>query len=166
MLLRSRLVPRRRPMSLMRVIRLPAGACSAPRDSEPPAKLSFANLRAPSRQLGAPRSQARPGNHVRCRRHGAGDHHRAGLSLDSIGIAGLGIAFISLYTVASELADGRLVVLDIAWSACDATMVRRATTRQGALSAGAVPCWSFSAKKAFVTCPRGRLYSLSKCDEE
>jgi LysR family transcriptional regulator, low CO2-responsive transcriptional regulator len=29
-------------------------------------------------------------------------------------IAGLGIAFISLHTVASELADGRLVVLDIA----------------------------------------------------
>src|SRR5207237_9520314 len=29
-------------------------------------------------------------------------------------IAGLGIAFISLHTVASELADGRLVVLDVA----------------------------------------------------
>jgi LysR family transcriptional regulator, low CO2-responsive transcriptional regulator len=28
--------------------------------------------------------------------------------------AGLGIAFISLHTVASELADGRLIVLDVA----------------------------------------------------
>ena len=32
-----------------------------------------------ARRAGAARSQARPGHDVRRRRHGAGDHHRAGL---------------------------------------------------------------------------------------
>ena len=45
---------------------------------------------------------------------------KIGMEMDSnetikqVVIAGLGTAFISLHTVASELADGRLVVLDVA----------------------------------------------------
>src|SRR5262249_60055960 len=65
-------------------------------------------------------------------------------------IAGLGVAFISLHTVASELQDGRLVVLDIAglpvmrqWYAVrrsDKTLLPPAQAMLGVLGGGGCSC--------------------------
>ncbi len=69
-------------------------------------------------------------------------------------IAGLGIAFISPHTVASELADGRLVVLDVAGLPVMRQWYAVRAVGQDVASARRRRCWSFSARKAPTICPR------------